>query len=49
MLQSLREYDKSGFVVSCGEGTPEKKLIAEVGPRMVSLRDRIHKAVQGFF
>jgi DNA-binding IclR family transcriptional regulator len=26
-----------------------KKLIGEVGPRMVRLRDRIHKAVQGFF
>jgi DNA-binding IclR family transcriptional regulator len=79
LLQSLREYDKLGFVVSCGEWTPEmfavgvplvsadgnrvlslscsgpvhemnrKKLLAEVGPRMVRLRDRIHKAVQGFF
>jgi DNA-binding IclR family transcriptional regulator len=79
MLQSLREYDKLGFVVSCGEWTPElfavgvplisadgnrvlslscsgparemtrKRLIAEVGPRMVRLRDRLHKAVEGFF
>lgn len=79
MLQSLREYDKLGFVVSCGEWTPDlfavgvplispdgnrvlafscsgpvremtrKRLIAEVGPRIVRLRDRIHKAVEGFF
>jgi DNA-binding IclR family transcriptional regulator len=79
ILQSLREYDKLGFVVSCGEWTPElfavgvplisadgnrvlslscsgpahemtrKRLIAEVGPRIVRLRDRIQKAVQGFF
>jgi hypothetical protein len=26
-----------------------KKLLTEVGPRMVRLRDRIHKSVQGFF
>jgi DNA-binding IclR family transcriptional regulator len=26
-----------------------RKLLTEVGPRMVRLRDRIHKAVQGFF
>jgi DNA-binding IclR family transcriptional regulator len=79
VLQSLREYDKLGFVVSCGEWTPDlfavgvplisadgnrvlslscsgparemnrKRLIAEVGPRMVRLRDRIHRAVEGFF
>jgi DNA-binding IclR family transcriptional regulator len=79
MLQSLREYDKLGFVVSCGEWTPDlfavgvplistdgnrvlafscsgpvremtrKRLVAEVGPRIVRLRDRIHKAVEGFF
>ena len=79
ILQSLREYDKLGFVVSCGEWTPDlfavgvplisadghrvlsfscsgpvremtrKRLIAEVGPRVVKLRDRIQKAVEGFF
>jgi DNA-binding IclR family transcriptional regulator len=79
MLESLREYDKLGFVVSCGEWTPElfavgiplisadgnrvlslscsgpahemsrKRLITEVGPRIVQLRDRIHKVVEGFF
>ncbi len=79
MLQSLREYDKLGFVVSCGEWTPDlfavgvplisadgnrvlsfscsgpvremtrKRLIAEVGPGIVRLRDRIHEAVEGFF
>jgi DNA-binding IclR family transcriptional regulator len=26
-----------------------KRLLTEVGPRMVRLRDRIHKSVQGFF
>jgi hypothetical protein len=26
-----------------------KRLVAEVGPHMVRLRDRIHKAVEGFF
>jgi DNA-binding IclR family transcriptional regulator len=79
MLQSLREYDKLGFVVSYGEWTPElfavgvplisadgtrvlplscsglahgtsrKRLVEEVGPRMLRLRDRIHEAVQGVF
>ena len=79
VLESLREYDKLGFVVSCGEWTPDlfavgvplissdghrvlslscsgpahgmsrKRLIAEVGPRMVGLRDRLHKAVEEFF
>jgi DNA-binding IclR family transcriptional regulator len=79
MLTSLREYDKLGFVCSCGDWSPDmfavgvplisadgnrvlsfscsgpvhemsrKRLLTEVGPRMVRLRDRIHKSVQGFF
>lgn len=79
VLESLREYDRLGFVVSCGEWTPElfavgvpliaadgnrvltlscsgpvlgmsrKRLVAEVGPAMVRLRDRLQKAVAGFF
>jgi len=79
MLTSLQEYDKLGFVYSCGDWSPDmfavgvplisvdgnrvlslscsgpvhemnrKRLLTEVGPRMVRLRDRIHKSVQGFF
>jgi DNA-binding IclR family transcriptional regulator len=79
MLASLREYDKLGFVYSCGEwnadmfavgvpliatdgnrvlslscsgpvhGMTRKRLIAEVGPRMVRLRDSVHRSVQGYF
>jgi DNA-binding IclR family transcriptional regulator len=79
MLESLREYDKLGFVHSFGDWTPDmfavgiplisadgnrvlslscsgpvhemnrKRLITEVGPRMVRLRDRIHRSVQGYF
>ena len=79
VLESLREYDKLGFVVSCGEWTPElfavgvpliaadgnrvlslscsgpahgmsrKRLVAEVGPLIVRLRDRLQKAVAGLF
>jgi DNA-binding IclR family transcriptional regulator len=79
MLASLREYDKLGFVYSCGEWRPDmfavgvpliaadgnrvlslscsgpvhamtrKRLVTEVGPRMVRLRDRIHRSVQGYF
>ena len=79
MLGSLREYDRLGFVYSCGDwnrdmfavGVPliaadgnrvlslscsgpvhdmtRKRLTSEVGPRMVRLRDRIHRSVEGFF
>jgi DNA-binding IclR family transcriptional regulator len=79
MLASMREYDKLGFVWSCGDWNPDmfavgvplisedgnrvlslscsgpvhemsrKRLLTEVGPRMVRLRDRIHKSVLGFF
>jgi DNA-binding IclR family transcriptional regulator len=79
MLASLREYDKVGFVCSCGDWNPDlfavgvplisadgnrvlslscsgpvlginrKRLLTEVGPRMVELRDRIYKSVQGLF
>jgi DNA-binding IclR family transcriptional regulator len=79
MLASLREYDKLGFVYSCGEWNPDmfavgvplvaadgnrvlslscsgpvhgmnrKRLVTEVGPRMVQLRDRIHRCVAGLF
>jgi DNA-binding IclR family transcriptional regulator len=79
MLASLRDYDKYGFVCSCGDWNPElfavgvplisadgnrvlslscsgparntsrKRLLTEVGPQIVHLRDRIHASVQGFF
>jgi DNA-binding IclR family transcriptional regulator len=77
--RSLREYDKYGFVFSCGDWSPEtfavgvplisadktrvltlscsgpvfdmtrKRLMTEIGPRIVQLRDQIYQAVQGFF
>jgi DNA-binding IclR family transcriptional regulator len=79
MLESLGEYDRLGFVYSCGDWNPDmfavgvpliaadgnrvlslscsgpvhdmtrKRLTTEVGPRMVRLRDRIHRSVEGFF
>ena len=79
LRQSLRDYDKYGFVLSCGEWSPEtfavgvplvsadrtrvlalscsgpvfdmtrKRLMTEIGPRIVQLRDQIYQAVQGFF
>jgi DNA-binding IclR family transcriptional regulator len=76
---SLREYDKHGFVFSCGEwkedifacGVPlasadgrrifslscsgpafemtRKRLLTEIAPRIVQLRDRILEATHGVF
>jgi len=76
--RSLRDYEKHGFVVSCGDWRPDiftagvplvsadgrvfslscigpsfemtrKRLVAEIAPRLVELRNRIYEAANGLF